>query len=133
MSGGSPFSYAVVRVVPSVERGERINAGVIVFSRPLGYLAARTALDERRLAALWPDLDPEAVRPHLLAIERVAAGDPEAGPIARLDETARFHWLVSPSSTIIQPSAVHTGLCGDPAAELAKLFRALVVAPGPAT
>ena len=128
MAGGSPFSYAVVRVVPSVERGERINAGVIVFSRPLGYLAARTALDERRLAALWPELDPEAVRPHLAAIERVAAGDPAAGPIARLDETARFHWLVSPSSTIIQPSAVHTGLCDDPAAELDKLFRALVAA-----
>ncbi len=133
MTGASPFSYSVVRVVPSVERGERINTGVIVFSRPLGYLAARTALDERRLAALWPDLDPEAVRPHLAAIERIAAGDPEAGPIARLDETARFHWLVSPSSTIIQPSAVHTGLCGDPAAELEKLFRALVLAPEPAT
>jgi Protein of unknown function (DUF3037) len=126
---GSPFSYAVYRVVPRVERGERMNVGVVVFSRPLGYLAARTGLDEARLAALWPELDPAAVRPHLEAIERIAAGDPDAGPIAQLDLTARFHWLVAPSSTIIQPSAVHTGLCGDPAAELEKLFASLVVLP----
>jgi hypothetical protein len=124
--GGSPFSYAVYRLVPRVERGERINVGVVVFSRPLDYLAARTALDEARLAALAPGLDPASVRPHLTAIERIAAGDPGAGPIAALDLTARFHWLVSPSSTIIQPSAVHTGLCGEPAAELDRLFRELV-------
>jgi hypothetical protein len=123
---GSPFSYAVYRLVPSVERGERMNVGVVVFSRPLQFLAARTALDEARLAALWPALDPETVRPHLDAIERIAAGDPDAGPIAQLDETARFHWLVSPSSTIIQPSAVHTGLCGKPAEQLDKLFDSLV-------
>lgn len=129
MSGDSPFSYAVYRVVPRVERGERMNVGVVVFCRPLRYLAARTGLNERRLAALWPELEPESVRPHLTAIERVAAGDPEAGPIARLEETARFHWLVSPSSTIIQPSAVHTGLCDDPADELDKLFRELVAVP----
>jgi len=130
VSGGNPFSYAVYRVVPRVERGERLNVGVVVFSRPLGYLAARTGLDDRRLAALWPGLDPESVRPHLEAIERVAAGDPDAGPIAALDTTARFHWLVSPSSTIIQPSAVHTGLCDDPARELDHLFRSLVELPG---
>jgi hypothetical protein len=129
VNGSSAFSYAVYRVVPSVERGERMNVGVVVFCRPLQYLAARTALDERRLAALWPDLDPESVRPHLAAIERVAAGDPDAGPIAQLDETARFHWLVSPSSTIIQPSAVHTGLCEQPEEQLDKLFQALVAAP----
>ena len=127
MGGGSPFSYAVIRIVPRVERGERINAGVIVFCRPLRYLGARTALDERRLAALCPELDPDTVRPHLAAIERIAAGEASAGPIAQLDETARFHWLVSPSSTIIQPSAVHTGLCDDPREELEKLFAALVV------
>jgi Protein of unknown function (DUF3037) len=130
VSGGNPFSYAVYRVVPRVERGERLNVGVVVFSRPLGYLAARTGLDDRRLAALWPGLDPESVRPHLEAIERVAAGDPDAGPIAALETTARFHWLVSPSSTIIQPSAVHTGLCDDPARELDHLFRSLVELPG---
>jgi hypothetical protein len=119
----------VYRIVPRVERGERINVGVVVFARTLDYLDARTALDEQRLAALWPDVDPTTVTPHLDAIERVAQGDPEAGPIAALDTTARFHWLVSPSSTIIQPSAVHTGVCGDPAAELDKLFDALVASP----
>ena len=128
--GGSPFSYAVYRLVPRVERGERINVGVVVFSRPLDYLAARTALDEARLAALAPGLDPASVRPHLTAIERIAAGDPGAGPIAALDLTARFHWLVSPSSTIIQPSEVHTGICGDPAEAVAKLFRELVSGAG---
>lgn len=126
MSGGSPFSYAVYRVVPRVERGERMNVGVVVFSRPLGYLGVRTGLDEQRLAALWPDLDPESIKPQLSALERIAAGDPDAGPIAQLDQTARFHWLVSPSSTIIQPSAVHTGLCGEPAEQLDRLFDQLV-------
>ena len=124
----SPFSYAVYRLVPRVERGERINVGVVVFSRPLEFLAARTGLDEVRAAALWPELDLPSVRTHLDAIERIAAGDDAAGPIARLDPTARFHWLVAPSSTIIQPSSVHTGLCGDPAAELEKLFESLVTA-----
>jgi len=128
---GSPFSYAVYGLVPRVERGERMNVGVVVFSRPLQYLAARTGLDEARLAAFWPGLDAEDVRPHLVAIERIAAGDPEAGPIAQLDTTARFHWLVSPSSTIIQPSAVHTGLCGRPGDELDKLFASLVLVPPP--
>jgi hypothetical protein len=122
----SPFSYAVYRLVPRVERGERINVGVVVFSRPLDYLAARTGVDQNRVRALWPDLDLDSVRPHLEAIEKVAAGDADGGPIARLDATARFHWLVAPSSTIIQPSSVHTGLCGDPAGELEKLFESLV-------
>jgi Protein of unknown function (DUF3037) len=125
----SPFSYALYRLVPRVERGERINVGVVVFSRPLDFLAARTGLDEERLRALWPDLDPGDVQPHLSALERIAAGEEEAGPIAKLDTTARFHWLVSPSSTIIQPSAVHTGVCGQPEEELEKLFRSLVLPP----
>ena len=126
MSAGSPFSYAVFRLVPRVERGERINVGVVVFSRPREYLAARTALDEARVAALWPKLEVATVRQHLAALERIAAGDPGAGPISALDETARFHWLVAPSSTMIQPSPVHTGLCADPARELEKLFDSLV-------
>ena len=129
MSADSSFSYAVYRIVPRVERGERINVGVVVFARTLDYLGARTGLNEQRLAALWPDVDPATVRPHLEAIERIAEGDPDAGPIASLDTTARFHWLVAPSSTIIQPSAVHTGLCGEPATELDKLFDALVAPP----
>jgi hypothetical protein len=123
---GSPFSYAIYRLVPRVDRGERINVGVVVFSRPRDYLGARTSLDRDRTHALWPELDLDAVQPHLDAIERIAAADADAGPIAQLDTTARFHWLVAPSSTIIQPSAVHTGVCGDPPAELEKLFTTLV-------
>jgi hypothetical protein len=126
---GSPFSYAVYRVVPRVERGERVNVGVVVFCRPLKYLGARVALDESRLRALWPEVDVEAVEAHLRAIERIAAGDRKAGPIARLGVTERFHWLVAPSSTIIQPGEVHTGLCGDPEEQLQKLFASLVQTP----
>jgi hypothetical protein len=119
------FQYAIIRVVPSVERGETLNAGVVLLCRPRRYLGARIALDERRLAAIAPDLDPSAIRPHLDAIERVAAGDPAAGPIAALGQAERFHWLVAPASTIIQPSEVHTGLCDDPAAELEHLVATL--------
>jgi hypothetical protein len=121
------FQYALVRVVPRVERGEQLNAGVILLCRSQPFIGARTGLDERRLAALAPDLDPATVRPHLEAIERIAAGDVSAGPIARLEPAERFHWLVSPASTIIQPSEVHTGLTGDPAAELDHLFETLVL------
>ena len=84
---GSPFSYAIYRLVPRLERGERINAGVIVFSRPVGFLEARTALDPARALALAPELDLDAVGAHLAAIERIAAGDPAAGP----DRRARLH------------------------------------------
>ena len=122
----SPFQYAIVRVVPHVERGERLNAGVILLCRPKRYLGARTGLDDARLRSLAPDCDPAEVRPHLEAIERIARGDESGGPIARLTQPERFHWLVAPASTIIQPSEVHTGLTDDPAAELDALFAALV-------
>jgi hypothetical protein len=120
------FQYALVRVLPRVERGECLNVGVVLLCRPRRYLGARISLDERRLAALAPDLDPATIRPHLEAIERIAAGDPAAGPMARLGQAERFHWLVAPSSTIIQPSAVHSGLCDDPGAELTHLMATLV-------
>jgi len=126
----SVFQYAIIRIVPRVERGETLNAGIVLLCRPRRYLGARIALDERRLAALAPDLDPRLVVPHLDAIERVAAGDPSAGPMAALGLAERFHWLVAPASTIIQPSAVHTGLCDDPAAELEHLIATLVDQPG---
>ncbi len=122
----SVFQYAIVRVVPRVERGECLNVGVVLLCRPRRFLRARIHLDEGRLAAFAPDLDPALIRPHLEAIERVAAGDPTAGPIARLGRAERFHWLVAPASTIIQPSEVHTGLCDDPAAELDHLVTTLV-------
>ena len=122
-----PFEYAIVRVVPRVERGEAFNAGIVLMSRPHRFLGARTRLDEGVLVALAPDCDPEIVRAHLGAIEAVAAGEPDAGPIAALTAPERFHWLVSPSSTIIQPSDVHTGLTADPGATLEHLFRTLVL------
>lgn len=122
----SPFQYAIVRVVPRVERGESLNAGVILFCRPRRFLAAKVGLDEARLLALAPGADVSAVRAHLAVVEQIAAGDPAGGPIAAMPRHERFHWLVSPSSTIIQPSEVHTGLCSDPAAELEHLFQRLV-------
>jgi len=107
----SSFDYAVVRVVPRVERGEFINAGVILFCLEHRFLEARVQVDEARLRALWPEVDIELVRKHLEAIPKTCAGDASAGPIARLSQRERFHWLVSPRSTIIQVSPVHSGLC----------------------
>jgi hypothetical protein len=121
-----PFEYSIVRVVPRVERGERFNAGIVLHSRPHRFLGARTALDAALLAAIAPDCEPDVIRPHLDAIERIAGGEAAAGPIARLSNAERFHWLVAPSSTIVQASEVHTGLTDDPAAELEHLFRTLV-------
>jgi hypothetical protein len=121
-----PFQYAVIRVVPRVERGECLNAGVVLLCRPRRFLAAKVGLDRDRLAALAPGIDPGTIETHLAAIERIAAGDPEGGPIARLGQGERFHWLVAPSSTVIQPSEVHTGLSTDPAVELEHLFDRLV-------
>jgi Protein of unknown function (DUF3037) len=122
----SPFEYAIVRVVPRVERGEQFNAGIVLHSRPRRFLEARVELDPAVLRALAPDCDPADVLDHLEAIPRIAAGDAAAGPIARLERAERFHWLVAPSSTIVQASAVHTGLTDDPAATLDHLFATLV-------
>ncbi len=121
-----PFEYAIVQVVPRVERGEAMNVGIVLHSRPHRYLDALVELDEALLRALAPDCDSTLVRAHLEAIPRICAGDPAAGPIAHLSKPERFHWLVSPSSTIVQPSAVHTGLTDDPAATLEHLFATLV-------
>ena len=125
-AGSEPFQYAIVRVVPRVERGECMNVGVVFFCRTRSYLAARIALDEARLTAFAPELDLAEVRAHLDAMSRIAAGEPEAGPVARLDQSERFHWLVAPSSTVIQTSPVHTGLSDDPEATLTGLMEKLV-------
>jgi hypothetical protein len=122
----SSFDYAVVRVVPRVERGEFINAGIIVFCLEHRFLAARVQIDEARLKALWPGVDIELVRQHLEAIPRICAGDASAGPIARLSQRERFHWLVSPRSTIIQMSPVHSGLCAAPEEAVEQLSRRLL-------
>ena len=122
----SAFDYAVIRVVPRVERGELINAGAIVSCPTRSYLAARIALDWARLAALWPATDVAEVDAALALIPLIAAGDPRGGPIASLPRGERFHWLVAPRSTIIQTSPVHTGLCDDPDAALDQLIERLV-------
>jgi hypothetical protein len=124
--GREPFQYAALRIVPRVERGEAVNAGVVLFCRPLRFLGARTELDAGLLRALAPDCDPTAVGVALADIQRIAAGDPTGGPIAALPPSERFHWIVAPSSTIVQPGPVHTGLTSDPAAELDRLFSQLV-------
>lgn len=119
------FDYAIVRVVPRVEREEFINAGVIVFCLEKRYLDARIRLDETRLKALWPEVDVALVREHLSAVPRICAGDPSAGPIAALSQRERFHWLVAARSTMIQTSPTHTGLCegtGDLLDRLEKQF-----------
>jgi Protein of unknown function (DUF3037) len=124
-----PFTYLILRVVPSVERGERLNVGVVLFCRQRDFLAARVQLDAVRLAALAPAVSAEELSEHLDALVRVAQGAPDAGPIAALPASERFGWLSAPSSTIVQASEVHTGLTGDPEATLNALFERLVAAP----
>ena len=124
-----PFQYAMWRVVPRVERGEAVNAGVVVFCRPKRFLGARTELDAALLAALSPGCDPAEVRAQLDTLVAVAEGRPEGGHVAAMPQSERFHWLTAPASTIVQPSPVHTGLTGDPAVELDRLFGALVSRP----
>ena len=124
--GREEYQYALLRVVPHVERGEFVNAGVVVFCRRRDFLAARVGLDRERLAALAPDADPEPIERHLATLRRIAAGEPEGGRIATLPASERFSWLVAPSSTVVQPSPVHTGLCEDPQRLLDRLYDELV-------
>ena len=124
-----PFQYAVLRVVPRVERGERINVGVVLFCRTRRFLGCRVSLTGTRrdvLQALAPDVDLAAIEAHLRVIEQIVRGDPEGGPMAALAEPERFRWIVSPSSTVIQPSDVHGGLTDDPAATLDQVFASQV-------
>ena len=120
------YDYAVIRVVPRVEREEFVNAGVIVSCPEKGFLEARIALDEARLRALDPEVDVAAIRAHLDTIPRIAAGGPGAGPIGALAPRERFHWLVAARSTVIQVSPAHSGRCEDPAALLDHLMRTMV-------
>ena len=108
------YDYAVIRVVPRVDREEFLNVGVIISCPARDFLEARIELDESRLLAFDPTLDIEAIRNHLASIPRICAGGPDAGPIGQLSQRERFHWLVAPRSTIIQTSRVHTGRCIDP-------------------
>lgn len=128
----SSFDYAVLRVVPRVERGEFINSGVVVLCLEQRFLGARVLIDESRLKSLWPALDIATVRRHLEGIPRICAADSTAGPIARLSLRERFHWIVSPRSTVIQVSPVHSGICQSPEESLDKLSRLFLALPGDA-
>ncbi|MFH9180350.1 DUF3037 domain-containing protein [Streptomyces albogriseolus] len=126
MSDLHVYEYALLHVVPRIERGERINAGVLVYCRPLSYVGARTHLDEARLLALDPAADVPGVRAALRAVEGVCAGGDAAGQAASDDPGRRFRWLIAPRSTIVQPGPVHTGLTADPGAETERLLDLLV-------
>jgi hypothetical protein len=125
----SSFDYALVRVVPQVEREEFVNVGLIFFCRARKFLDVRLAPDWQRLRALAPALDADMVRAQLDVFASICAGGAEAGPIGRLTQAERFHWLTHPRSTTIQISPVHCGLCSDPQAALESLFVRLVGPP----
>jgi hypothetical protein len=120
------FDYAIVRVVPRVEREEFVNAGVILFCLAQDFLAARVELDRERVRALFPGVDLPVVEEHLAALSRVAAGGEGSGPIGGLSLRERFHWLVAPRSTVIQVGPVHSGVCEDPGQALEKLLDRMV-------
>jgi DUF3037 family protein len=123
------YDYAVIRVVPKVEREEFVNVGIIV-SCPAGeFLEARIELDEQRLTAVDPTLDVETIRTHLATIPIICAGGQEAGPMGKASQRERFHWLTAPRSTVIQTSPVHTGFCEDPADVLEHLLDTMVRPP----
>ena len=126
MRAPDTYDYAVIRVVPRVERGEFINAGVIVSCEKTGFLKAAIELDEARVLALDPDVDLETLRRHLAAIQRICEGGPEAGPIGLLPQRARFHWLTAKRSAILQTSPVHMGRCGDMEAIVEHLMARMV-------
>lgn len=123
------YDYAIVRVVPCVERGEYINAGVILFCSTRRFLGALISVDVPRLTNLFPTIDIAIIQHHLDMIPLVCAGRAEAGVIGQLSQSERFHWLVSPRSTVIQTSPVHSGLCSDPAAKLEHLQKTMVLLP----
>lgn len=127
MPARNSYDYALVRLVPSVERGECINAGVILFCRTRRFLGALIHLDEQRALALAPHLDLLLIRQHLDTISLICAGGEQAGYFGQLSQSERFHWLVSPRSTIIQTSPVHSGIGSDPASALQNIFKKLVL------
>jgi hypothetical protein len=123
------FEYALLRIVPRVERGEFINAGVVLYCQDARFLDARVHLDPERLQALDPNLDPDTVRAHLEVARLVCEGGPEAGAVGLLPPSQRFGWLVAPRSTVVQSSPVHTGFADDPEEAIEHLLQTMVRAP----
>lgn len=120
------YDYALIRVVPRVERGEFINVGVVLSCKGRDLVQTRTELDEKRLLALDPHVDLDVVRQHLAAFAAICVGGEHAGPIGKLPARERFHWLTAPRSTMIQTSATHTGHCADPDAVLDRLLESMI-------
>jgi len=120
------YDYCILRVVPSVEREEFVNAGVVLHCPEAAFLDCRLHIDEARWRALSPSIDAALVRQHLEAFPKICAGDADAGPIASLSRRERFQWLAAPRSTMIQVSPVHSGMTADPPATLEEIFGRLV-------
>ncbi|MBA2499385.1 MAG: DUF3037 domain-containing protein [Chitinophagaceae bacterium] len=121
------FEYAIIRVVPKVEREEFLNVGVILYCKDLKFLDMRYMIDESRLHHFCKDLDLQELKEHLVAYENICKGNLNGGPIAKLDLPSRFRWLTATRSTIVQSSKVHPGLCKEPAKTLEHLFERLVL------
>ena len=127
MPATSSYDYAIIRIVPYVERGECINIGIILFCRTRRFLGMMLHLDQQRLSVFAPQLDLPAVQQQLEHLQQVCDGKEGSGPIGQLLQSERFHWLVAPHSTIIQSSSVHSGMCNDPEATLQNLLKKLVL------
>lgn len=126
MPGKHVFEYAVIRVVPRVEREEFINIGVILYCPKQKFLKAILLIDEARISALAPGLDIDCLKDNINSFERITNGDADGGPIAKLDLASRFRWLTATRSTVVQSSKVHPGLCKDAGQTLERLFNQLV-------
>jgi Protein of unknown function (DUF3037) len=130
MPSRDSFAYAVVRVVPDIEREEFLNAGLVLFCRARRYLRARASLDADRLASILADADASAIREQLGLVERIAAGEVEVGRLGSMSQSERFHWLTTPRSTVVQPGPIHGGMTDDPAATFEHLYATLVERAG---
>ncbi len=126
MPSRDPFFYAVVRVVPDIEREEFVNAGLVLFCRPHRFLASRTHLDTEALAAIHPGADLDGIRDQLALVEAVAAGTVSVAPFEAMSQSERFHWLTTPRSTVVQPGPVHAGTTEDPGGTFEHLYGTLV-------
>ncbi len=126
MPSRSAFSYAVIRVVPDIEREELVNVGLLLFDRERRFLSARTSYDEAAIGALHEGCDHDAIRRQLELVEQIAAGTAGTAPFGAMSQSERFHWLTTPRSTVVQPGPIHGGTTDDPQATFDHLFGVLV-------